>query len=38
MQRLLPPGLFADTFDGAAWVGLVPFFMHVATSGGRQAP
>ncbi len=38
VQRLLPPGLFADTFDGAAWVGLVPFFMHVATSGGRQAP
>ncbi len=27
VQRLLPPGLTADTFDGAAWVGIVPFFM-----------
>ena len=24
---LLPPGLSLDTFDGDAWVGLVPFFM-----------
>jgi uncharacterized protein len=38
VQRLLPAGLTAQTFDGAAWVGLVPFFMHVATAGGRQAP
>jgi len=38
VQRLLPAGLEADLLDGAAWVGLVPFFMHVATSGGHQAP
>lgn len=38
VQRLLPAGLTAETFDGAAWVGLVPFYMHVATGGGRRAP
>jgi uncharacterized protein YqjF (DUF2071 family) len=38
VQRLLPPGLTAETFDGAAWVGLVPFFMRVATPGGRRVP
>ncbi len=38
VQRLLPEGLEADLFDGAAWVGLVPFFMHVATPGGRSVP
>jgi uncharacterized protein len=38
VQRLLPDGLEADLFEGAAWVGLVPFFMHVATAGGRQVP
>ena len=38
VQRLLPAGLTAETFDGAAWVGLVPFYMHVATASGRQAP
>lgn len=38
VQRLLPAGLEADLFGGAAWVGLVPFFMHVATAGGREAP
>ncbi|WP_250279454.1 DUF2071 domain-containing protein [Frankia sp. Cppng1_Ct_nod] len=36
--RLLPDGLRPDTYDGAAWVGLVPFFMDVATTGGRGAP
>jgi uncharacterized protein YqjF (DUF2071 family) len=36
--RLLPPGLQPDLFDGAAWVGLVPFFMHVATASGRMLP
>lgn len=25
VQRLLPPGLALDTFDSAAWIGLVPF-------------
>jgi uncharacterized protein len=38
VQRLLPAGLTAETFDGAAWVGLVPFFMHVAAADGREAP
>lgn len=38
VQRLLPDGLRADLFDGAAWVGLVPFFMRVATPGGRESP
>jgi uncharacterized protein len=38
VQRLLPDGLVADTFDGAAWVGLVPFFMRVSTAGGHRAP
>jgi uncharacterized protein len=36
VQRLLPNWLQPDLFDGAAWVGLVPFFMHVATRGGRE--
>ena len=27
LQRLLPPGLEIDTYDGAAYVGLVPFTM-----------
>ncbi len=38
VQRLLPGGLRAETFDGAAWVGLVPFYMRVGTAGGHQAP
>jgi uncharacterized protein len=38
VQALLPPGLHADTWDGAAWVGLVPFFMRVATPGGHRVP
>jgi uncharacterized protein YqjF (DUF2071 family) len=28
IQRRLPPGLTVDTFDGTAWVGVVPFFMR----------
>ncbi|MGE9270967.1 MAG: DUF2071 domain-containing protein, partial [Verrucomicrobiales bacterium] len=23
----LPPGLYVDTFEGEAWLGIVPFFM-----------
>lgn len=38
VQRLLPDGLTAELYDGKAWVGLVPFFMYVATPGGRQVP
>ncbi len=38
VQRLLPDGLRADLYEGAAWVGLVPFFMHVATAGRREVP
>jgi len=38
VQRLLPDGLRVDAFDGAAWVGLVPFFMRVATPAGRRLP
>jgi uncharacterized protein YqjF (DUF2071 family) len=38
VQRLLPPWLRTDTFDGMAWVGLVPFFMRVATAGGHGVP
>lgn len=28
VQRLLPDGLTVDTFDGRAWVGLIPFEMR----------
>ena len=28
VQRLLPEGLTVDTFDGRAWVGLIPFEMR----------
>jgi uncharacterized protein YqjF (DUF2071 family) len=28
LQRRLPAGLYIDTFDGHAWVGLVPFYMR----------
>jgi uncharacterized protein YqjF (DUF2071 family) len=38
VQRILPPHLTADTFGGAAWVGLVPFYMRVATARGLHAP
>jgi uncharacterized protein YqjF (DUF2071 family) len=38
VQRLIPGSLRVETFGGAAWVGLVPFFMRVATPGGRRVP
>ena len=38
VQALLPEGLRVDTFGGAAWVGLVPFFMRVAAPGGLRVP
>jgi uncharacterized protein len=27
IQKTLPPGLVVDTFEGQAWLGVVPFFM-----------
>ena len=36
VQRLLPEWLQVETFDGTAWVGVVPFFMRVATAHGRS--
>ncbi|OYW78212.1 MAG: hypothetical protein B7Z37_00460 [Verrucomicrobia bacterium 12-59-8] len=27
IQRKLPPGLFVDTFQGEAWLAIVPFYM-----------
>jgi len=33
---LLPPGLEVDTFDGSAWVGLVPF--HMVDIAARRLP
>jgi uncharacterized protein len=38
VQRLLPEGLTVEESGGAAWVGLVPFYMRVATPGGRRVP
>ena len=28
VQATLPPGLFVDTFEGSAYLGIVPFFME----------
>lgn len=28
IQETLPRGLFVDTYDGQAWIGIVPFFMR----------
>jgi uncharacterized protein YqjF (DUF2071 family) len=38
VQRLLPPGLEVELRDGAAWVGLVPFFMRVGLPGAGSVP
>lgn len=38
VQRLLPSGLEAETFDGSAWVGLVPFFLRVGLPGIPSVP
>ncbi|HUP76441.1 MAG TPA: DUF2071 domain-containing protein [Acidimicrobiales bacterium] len=38
VQRLLPRDLVVEEYEGRAWVGLVPFFMHVATGAGRSLP
>ncbi len=38
VQDLLPHGLTVDTYDGRAWVGLVPFHMWVAPPGLPALP
>ena len=38
VQRLLPPGLEVETYDGSAWVGLVPFFLRVGLPGVPPVP
>jgi uncharacterized protein len=38
VQRLLPRGLTVETFDGSAWVGLVPFFLRVGMPGVPSVP
>lgn len=35
VQRLLPKRLVVDTYNGAAWVGLVPFLMEVRSKRGN---
>jgi uncharacterized protein YqjF (DUF2071 family) len=37
VQALLPQGLTVQTFDGTAWVGLVPFMMHGVRAPGVPA-
>lgn len=38
VQRLLPAGLEIDTYDGSAWVGLIPFRMPVVRAFGLTIP
>jgi hypothetical protein len=38
VQRLLPPGLTVETFNDAAWVGLVPFFLRVGLPRAPSVP
>ena len=38
IQRLLPEGLTVETYDGSAWVGLVPFFLRVGLPGVPSVP
>lgn len=38
VQAILPDDLTVDTFDGAAWIGLVPFQMEVMLPGGIGIP
>jgi uncharacterized protein YqjF (DUF2071 family) len=37
VQRLLPPGIEVETFDGEAWVSLVPFLMDRVRAPGLPA-
>lgn len=38
IRAQLPPGLELDTFEGRAWIGLVPFRMEGVTRRGLPAP
>jgi uncharacterized protein len=38
VQKVLPAGLEVETFDGYAWVGLIPFVMQVRPPGVRPVP
>src|SRR5579875_949652 len=39
LTPLLPEGLVVDTFDGSAWVGVVPFWMdHIRVRGLPRIP
>ncbi len=38
VQSLIPPGLTVETFDGSAWIGLVPFFLRVGLPGVPSVP
>ena len=38
IARLLPPGLDVDAFDGAAYVGIVPFTIPLTRTGRLGAP
>jgi len=38
VQRLLPPGIEVDTFDGTAWIGLVPFRLATRLPGLSLLP
>lgn len=38
VQRLLPDGFRVDTFDGSAWVGILPFLMHRVRPSGLPSP
>ncbi|MFL6239647.1 MAG: YqjF family protein [Actinomycetes bacterium] len=38
VQALLPHGLTIETYDDAAWVGLIPFHMTVAPPVGPEVP
>lgn len=37
IQRTLPPGLHADTFEGKGWLGIVPFAMRGVRPAGLPA-
>jgi len=38
VQALLPPALEVDTFEGAAWIGLIPFRLTVSVPGIPPLP